>query len=409
MLTLVVGLLTLVFGALFLLFSLPARPPQSSELVKYGTGMACAGAALLLLRLAAFVLPEWNARRRSPSLRMRREEYARHQSRTSAPNRARGSEGGVLILMLILVGLVAALLAQSHALARARAARETALRERTMLRQAAIEAAREALQRLADDEDLGVDSASESWAAPLDRETPLGIATRVRVRDEQARFDLNNLGVAAGPGRRSAEDIVMDIKTLCGDFSPATRVAALRDFIDPDSAGPREADFYQKLNPPHRCADRVLSGWREAMVVDGWDESILARRPRERIAGSFDAQFVDQVALIPLPRTRPIPININTASRETLRAVMGIEQDRLVDMVLTLREIRPIRQLDVFIVTASPETFDRLRPFIDVRSRHFRVHARAEWNGRRYDIEALAVRSDDGRVRIAQWVEDDLT
>lgn len=311
--------------------------------------------------------------------------------------------------MLILVGLIGALLAQSHALARTRAARENALRERTQLRQAAVEAAREALQRLADDEDLGADALSEPWAAPLERETPLGIATRARVRDEQSRIDLNNLHLSAGPGRRATDDIVMDLMTLCGEFSPSAPVAALRDFVDTDRAGAREHDFYQRANPPLRPADRVLYGWRELLSVDGWNETHLLRRPRETIARGFDAMLVDHVTLIPIPRERPIPINVNTATRETLRAVMGFEQDRLVDMVLTLRSIRPIRQLDVFVVTAGAETFDRLRPHLDVRSRYFRVFARAEKNGRRFDVDVFAVRADDGRVEIAQWVEDDLT
>jgi type II secretory pathway component PulK len=404
-LILIVGALSSLFGMLFLAISPLTRPPQRAELIRYGGGMAGVGAALLLTRLATGTIPDWLARRRSPSLRRRREESARRAARASAPSRS----GGALILMLILVGLIAALLAQSHALARARAANETAARERAQLRQAAVEALREAAQRLADDEDLGADAASEPWAEPLDRETPLGIATRVRVRDEQSRFDLNNLSVAAGPGRRAAEDILMDLKMLCGDFSPASRVAALRDFIDADSAGSREADFYRRLDPPRRCADRVLYGWRELTAADGWSESIFARRPRERVGSAgFDAHLADHVTIIPAPRARPIPININTASRETLRAVMGLEQDRLVDMVLTLRAIRPIRQLDVFIVTAGPEAFDRLRPHLDVRSRYFRIHARAERNGRRFEAEALAVREDDGRVRIAQWLEDDL-
>lgn len=407
LLTLVVGSLAVFFGALFFAVSPLTRPPQRDGLVRYGGFMSIAGGVILAARLVFFVLPDWNTRRRSPSLRMRREEYARSQARRAASEAARS--GGALILMLILVGLVGALLAQSHALARARAARETALRERMLLRQAAVEAAREALQRLADDEDLGADALTEAWAAPVERETPLGIATRTRVRDEQSRVDLNNLQVSAGAGRRATDDILMDLMTLSGEFSPSARTSALRDFVDPDRAGPRESDYYQRLNPPARPADRVLYGWRELLDVEGWDASHLARRPRETIARGFDAILVDHISLIPVPRERPIPININTATRETLRSVMGLEQDRLVETVLTLRAIRPIRQLDVFVVTASPETFDRLRPHLDVRSRYFRVQARAEWNGRRYDVEALAVRGDDGRVEIAQWLEDDVS
>lgn len=198
----------------------------------------------------------------------------------------------------------------------------------------------------------------------------------------------------------------MDIQTLCGDFSPAIRTAALRDFMDEDNSGAREGDFYRKLQPPLACPNRPLYGWGEILNVDGWTEEQLARRPREDSFDGFDASLVDHVTLIPVSRTRPIPININTATRETLRAVMGMDQDALVDTVLTLREIRPIRQLDVFSVTAGPGTFDRLQPFLDVRSQYFRVHTEAEQDGRRLGLEVLVKRESNGRVSILQWVEE---
>lgn len=403
----IVVIALLLLAALgFLIGAIGAFQPQRRHLLVAAAIFAGIGVLLIALYLLTFTVPDALRRRRSPSLRRRFEEEEHRRKRLDEAARTAKKRGGVLILLLILTGLVAALLAQSHALSRARTIERQASQEHTRLRQAATEAARAAVQRLADDDELTVDAPSEDWAVESIEQTPLGIATRVSIRDEQARFDLNNLAAPNSPGRRTAEDIAMDLQTLCGDFSPSARISALRDFVDEDSDGTHEADFYRRLEPPAVCPNRPLYGWRELLHVEGWSEEQLARRPRESAMDGFDARLLDHATLIPVARNHPIPINVNTASRETLRAVMGFEQDALVDTVLVLREIRPIRQLDVFSVTAGPETFDRLQPFLDVRSHYFRIHALAEQDGRQVVIDALVKREDDGRVQLLQWTEE---
>lgn len=402
----VVAAIALLVAMAFFAMSIKAIHSQQSRLIVAGTYFAGLGGILFILYILIFVVPDVIRRRRSPSWKRRLEEENRRRKRMEEADRTAQKRGGVLVLLLILTGLIAALLAQSHALVRARIIERQAAQEHTRLRQAATEAARAALQRLADDDDLTIDSTNENWAAESIEQTPLGISTRVSIRDEQARFDLNNLAAPDSPGRRTSEDIVMDLQTLCGDFSPSARATALRDFVDEDSDGAHEADFYRRLSPPALCPNRALYGWREMLHIEGWSEEQLARRPRKSTMDGFDASLIDHTTLLPVARTRPIPINVNTASRETLRAVMGIEQDALVDTVLVLREIHPIRQLDVFSITAGPETFDRIQPFLDVRSHYFRIRALAEQDGRRAAVEALVKREDNGHVLLLQWVEE---
>mgnify|MGYP001176888406 CR=1 FL=1 len=402
LLSLVVGLFVGLAGLVFVAVGFTKLEPQRGQLLGMGAWAGAAGLALIVVRAMIFVLPDFREMRRSPSHQLRKDEYGVRRKKVSS---ARSREGGVLVLMLVLTGLVAALLLQSQALARARSARDAVTRERAELRLAATEGVRAALRRLADDEDLGVDTTNEAWAATLDLETPLGLSTRVRVRDEQSRFDLNNLAAPSTPGQRSSEDAALDLQTLCGEFTPTPRTEALRDFIDDNNAGAKEGDFYLRRDPPARCPDRVLYGWRELMAVDGWDTNALARRPLESTLRSFDGSLVDNVTLLPLARARPLAVNINTASRETLRAVVGLENDTLVDTILTLRAIRPIRQLDVFAVAIGADAFERIRPLLDVRSQYFRIEAAAESRERRLTLFVLATRRDDGRVEIVQWAE----
>lgn len=408
LLLLIVGSMALIFGLFFLGISPLTQPSQRSGLIAYGGWMASAGVLFLAARFTLFILPDWIRRRNSPSYRRRREMYARQGPRP-APDSARKTAraGAALLWALALTGILSALLIQAHAAAREQAARTRAALDRTALRQAAAEAVRLAVQRLADDEDLAADHPSEPWARPTEYETPLGVSIRCVIRDEQSRIDLNNAAAPFAPGHRSPSDILADLLMQCGDFSPSLRVGALRDFVDEDRDGPRETSFYCRSEESWSNPDRVLYGFRELLHVVGWTEDFVAPAARVSVGRSFDALLADHVTVIAVPRDRPIPININTATREALRAVLGFEQDHLADLIMTLRSIRPIRSTDSLMVAASPETFDRLQPHLDVRSRYFRIRVRAEKAGRRHDVEALAIRGDEGHIRIAQWVEDE--
>lgn len=408
LLSLVVGILLLIVGLVFSVLAPFSGTFQRDRLLLFAPIFGGAGVVILLLRALGFVVPEILARRRSPSLRMRKAESLRRAPRSTGPaSSSHPQQGSALILTLALLALLGALLLQSHTLARTHALATSAEQERGQLRMAAADAVRAALQQLADDEDLAVDATNEPWAAPVELTTPLGIAVRVRIRDEQARYDLNNLHVPPSPGVRASEEILLDAQSLCGDFTASPRTAALRDFVDENSEGAREQDFYQRQNPPGACPNRVLYGWRELLNIDGWHEQDFARRSRASTLDAFGASLPDLITLIPVPRQRVVPININTASRDTLRAVLGLEQDTLVDTILTLRSIRPIRQLDVFAVSAGPATFERIRPHLDVRSAYFRVEAVAEREGRRATALAWATRKGDGRVEVMQWLEED--
>ena len=404
-LLLVVGLLLLCSSALFFAIAPFVYPTQRALLMIWASWFGAGGGLVILVRGLIFVFPDFWRRKQSPSRRMRRQQYARRHTRPPRVASTTGQEGGVLILVLILVGLVSALLVQTHTRVRTRSMREHHAQDRTALRQAATDAVLTALQRLADDEDLGVDGTNEAWAARREYETPLGISLISQVHDGQARFDLNNLHPPSAPLRRTSEEIALDLQTLCGDFNPGPGTGALRDFVDADQNGPREAAYYRQLAPARLCPNRVLYGWHELFSIDGWSPERLARKPREAGIRGFNASLVDHITLIPATRTQPVPININTAARETLLAVMGIDQEQMVDTVLTLRAIRPIRRLDVFAVTAGPEVFDRIAPHLDVRSRYFRAAARAYRDGRSLTVESWVRRQDDGRVEILQWLE----
>lgn len=398
LLLLVLGSLALLLAALLAVLTLLHDDMTRNNLMSLALYHAAGGVACLVLRFILHTLPAWTSQRKSPTYQRRREQSLRRQQSERSSER-----GSVLILVLILLGLLSALVlqVQLHARGQLRAEQES-LRARDLQR-AATDAARAALHRIADDPDLATDHTNEAWAASEEISTPLGISILTRVRDESRRFDLNNLRVKVQNGQRQPDDVLMDLLTLCGDFTPSLKVAALRDFVDADDLGTRESDFYRRQQPPYAAVNRALYGWGEVMHVEGWGREQFVRRPRTGLPGNFDGDLVDCVTLLPLARERPLPVNVNTATRETLTGVLGFEHDDLVNAILTFRTLKPIRSLEPLSVLVDADYFESVRPYLDVRSRVFRVDAQAFADGRRTHVRALAVRDQQGEISVVQW------
>lgn len=398
----VVGYLALILGAVVaVLAALQGEYPQTQKrLLLLAAKIAGAGALLLVLNFLAFVLPHWIKIRFSPTQKRRSALGRNRLSRAGRDSRG----GGILIFALVLLALLGLLLAQAQAFARKRLQQEVARQDVASLRRAATEAVWAAVQRLADDPDLLVDTTNEAWAVREDVTSPLGVSTLTQVVDCGQRFDLNNLTVTMESGRRLPEDVLMDLMTLCGDFTPVAKVSALRDFLDGPGSGLYEAAHYDKRTPPEACPDRLLFSWGELLPVEGWSPALFARKARSGSLRSFDADLVDCLTLLPVPRNRIVPVNINTASRETLTGVLGLGQDTLVATILTLRSLKPIRDLESLALMAEPGVFASVRPYLEVGSPYFEVDSQAFADGRTERVRALVARNREGRVDVVQWL-----
>lgn len=332
-----------------------------------------------------------------------RGECIRRRRFRGAPRPAR--DGQVAILCLVVLGLVAALVAQTQAGARQWLRRREAALRAERLQLAAADAARAALQRLARDADPAVDALSEDWAQPLETVTPDGIATVAQVVDENRFFDLNNLvlqGTNATP--RSAAETVMDVLTLCGDFAPVERVAALGDWMDADRDGLADATWYLQQPEPYRPAGRIFYSLGETLYVRGMKPDLFARHERSRPDEAGAADLLDCLTVIPLERSQPVPVNINTAGREVLLALLGVDREDLVGRILEWRKAYPFRSLDGALANLDEATAAAIRPWLAVNSRYFRVRARAYAEGTASNLRVLARRTGKGEVEVLQWV-----
>ena len=325
------------------------------------------------------------------------------RARKKNPN-SDGQEGSVLIMVLIITALVSGLVLQAQLSARTHHRLEDSNVRAVRLRHAATDALRDALVELANDEDLRIDHPDEAWAQPRDRTDPSGIPTLVTIVDQNRFFDFNNLNLPDNPLIRSPQFIARDLLNVCGDFTPGTRVQALHDWVDENSDGLLEYIHYDEKVPPYDTPDRVMYGWNELLLIEAWDRSLFIPRSRRDLDEAFRANLVDSMTVIPVPRESPIPVNINTASQDTLQGVLGLENDSLVYSIVNRRKLGPIRNLDAANLAVDPNLIAAIGPYLSLGSSYFRASSTAYEDGHTESVEALVFRDTRGSVEILQWI-----
>lgn len=315
---------------------------------------------------------------------------------------ARSGMALILTLAAIVLAGGLALYLQTRAVAVSRTEQAELVGAR--LRLAAAEAAREALWTLAADEDLQVDHLGEDWASPRETARDEGLSTWAVVEDAGRYFNWNNLATS-NRATRASREILLDLLTFCGDFSPVERVAALEDFVDADEKGTYETDFYRIGERPFQPPNRELWAPAELLRVHGFSADLFRPRPKAGPDDLFGGDLAAAAVVVPAPLKQPIPVNVNTASRDVLMGVTGLRQEAAVRAVLALRQVKPFESLAMLFM-ANPELAAALEGSVGTASTYFRVRARASLAGRHGTVMAWVERdATTGDVRILQWLE----
>ncbi len=303
----------------------------------------------------------------------------------------RDDRGMVLVLVLLLLGLITALAIQAQTAARMALRSEEYKTARSQLRAAATDAAWDALTLLAGDNDLQVDHTNEPWARPMDRFLPNGLETSARIVDENMNFDVNSLSARLpDTAKRMPVDIVNDLLALTQQPDPAVRARVLRDWIDQDHEGLREADYYRSLDPPLAIADALMESPQELSAV-------LA------LTGP-GAKAPPALVVLPDRAARVMPVNLNTAGREVIMAILGPQSRGMADMLCRLRDAGPLTSpalLNQLLKTGADNPWEK---YFAVHSSFFSVTARAMKDNRAEEVYALAFRDAQGNVEILRWL-----
>ncbi|HPC57837.1 MAG: type II secretion system protein GspK [Kiritimatiellae bacterium] len=320
------------------------------------------------------------------------------------PGSSSARSGMALILALAAIVLAGGLALHMQARAGALARAEQAELVRERLRVAAAEAAREAMWVLASDEDLRMDHLGEDWALPMEATGEDGVSTVAVVEDAGRFVNWNNLSVS-NRATRTPREILLDLMTFCGDFEPVTRVEALQDYVDADSEGGYEAAFTRRLEPPREPPNRPLWAPEELRHSHEFPADRLRPRPKADAGDLFGGDLATSAVLVPAALEAPVPVNVNTAGRDVLMGLTGLQQEAAVRAVLSLRQVQPFSSLGMMFM-ANPELAAALEGSVGTSSEYFRIRARASLGIQRRSVMAW-VRRDaaSGDIQVLQWVE----
>lgn len=110
---------------------------------------------------------------------------------------------------------------------------------------------------------------------------------------------------------------------------------AILDWLDPDSderfPNGAEDDYYSKLKPPYRTANRGFADLSELRLVRGVNDEVFTKL----------ARFV---TLLP----EPTAINVNTAAPEVLMSLSPALDRATANMIVEARKVRPFRSVEEF-------------------------------------------------------------
>jgi general secretion pathway protein K len=205
------------------------------------------------------------------------------------------------------------------------------------------------------EDDPALDHLGETWA----RRMPPFPAEQAQVAgamfDEQAKFNVNNLGREGGV---APHDFVAFQRLLAALGLPAGLAEAVVDWLDSDGEvmqpNGAEDPYYLALDPPYRTAGR--------RVVD------LAELARVR---GFDADTVARLAPFVTALPEETPVNVNTAPIQVLQALVpGLSTEELA-RVVEERKKKPFQSRDDFLRALSRPPSESVGAQLDVKSRYF--------------------------------------
>jgi len=170
---------------------------------------------------------------------------------------------------------------------------------------------------------------------------------------------------------------------------PVGEAQALKDWIDRDMEGTRGGRAITtrhtwSLEPPNAPMESLAE-------LDGVLNVTRVERRAPPLA----------LTVLPDRVERIVPINVNTAGREVLQAVLGAGRNALAEKIFRWRAAHPVTALNQVM---DAKTLDTLGPYLDTRSRYFSLAAQAARNGQQETIYALVRRDNQGEIEILRWV-----
>ncbi|MBB5203277.1 general secretion pathway protein K [Inhella inkyongensis] len=202
--------------------------------------------------------------------------------------------------------------------------------------------------------------------AALDNEGPEAFLSG-QIEDAQSRFNLTNLS-----SKELDPDDVQTLQSLCSAAGLSSAVA-----------------------------ERLSSGLREALVstAETGDGVLLPRRLEQLSWLGLEPESIKRLEPWLILLEQPAPVNLNTAPREVLAAVLRINLGQA-DRLVQVRNAKPFRNLnDVRAQLPEPQRGAVKDGRVAVNTRHFLVTGRLRLDERVMEQRSLVLRRDGNQVQ----------
>lgn len=254
----------------------------------------------------------------------------------------------------------------------------------------------------------GPDSLVSDWATNttlLGEHELGGGAYNVKITDEQAKLPVNNLDETQWKNLME----VLGVDPLDGDVI----VDSVLDWIDDNDLhrlNGAESDYYAELEPPYRAKNGRIDRIEELLLVRGVTKELFEGTP------AVEDQPARPGLKDLLTATMSPQVNVNTASAEVLRALLGLDETQ-VAAILTRRDgadgvpgnedDAPFQNVGEFMGAISGMIPDaqRLQGLLTVNSTFFHVESTGQWGGVKHIIHAVLARQPGENIYIASWSE----
>lgn len=234
-----------------------------------------------------------------------------------------------------------------------------------------------------------VDHLGEVWARPFPTFPVDGGVVNARIADLQGRFNINRLwhDNAKDPAALAIFERLLKSLDL-----PDTLGGAVIDWIDadnePESLDGAEDDYYSRLSPPYRVANRSLVDVSELRLIRGFTPEVFAR-------------LQPYICVLPAKAL----LNINTAPAEVLVALSPTLILRTAEELAKERPNKGYESVDEFLSQPVFNGLDNqqktdLSKQLSVNSDFFELISDAEIAGRHSSVLAVLARDDSGTIRL---------
>ncbi len=259
----------------------------------------------------------------------------------------RSGKGFVLFIVLLIVWALSAFLFSLYYFSQSRYKEAEGIRDYVVAYHGAVSAVKIALKLLRGDRN-SYDGVGDSWYKPFAYNYN-GIFISVRIRDECGKLNVNKVG---------DERLYGVLKRLLGELSVDEEVAeSIRE----------------------RVRKKPLESVGELYTVKGIDFK-TARRLTNYLTVYGTSK-----------------INVNSASKELLKALSLNLSEEGVNSILEARPIKELSEL-LDLPGITKETYFEIRPLLTNRCNYFKIEATASYNGQVSQVEAYT-----SRYKVLEW------